>query len=165
VRLANIAGRSLVQQNDNVGIGGFIVRGTGSKRVLIRGIGSSLKSGDAPLPGRLADPVVDVRGEGGVVLQQNDNWRQSAQQQEIQNTGIAPSDDNEAAILMNLAPALTQPFSEVRMAPRASASSKSTISSRPPAQSSQTSPRARSSRQMTTSSSVVSLSAASLQSA
>ena len=104
IRLANIAGRSLVQQNDNIGIGGFIVRGSGSKRVMIRGIGSSLKSGDAPLPGRLADPIVDLRGESGAVLQQNDNWRQSSQQQEIQDTGIAPSDDNEAAIVMTLAP-------------------------------------------------------------
>ena len=104
VRLANIAGRALVQQGDNVGFGGFIVRGSAPKRVLIRGIGPSLKSGDQPLQGRLADPIVDLRAADGSVLAENDNWRNSPDQQQIQDTGIAPSNDSESAILRTLAP-------------------------------------------------------------
>ena len=104
VRLANIAGRSLVQQGDNVGFGGFIVRGSAPKRVLIRGIGPSLRAGDAPLNGRLSDPTLSLRGESGVPIADNDNWRSSPEQQQIQDTGIAPSDDAEAAILRTLAP-------------------------------------------------------------
>ncbi len=104
VRLANIAGRSLVQQGDEVGFGGFIVRGNTPKRVLIRGIGPSLRAGDAPLSGRLSDPTLSLRGEAGAPIADNDNWRSSPEQQQIQDTGIAPSDDSEAAILRTLAP-------------------------------------------------------------
>jgi hypothetical protein len=38
-QLGNISTRSLVQTGENVMIGGFIVQGTGSKRVIIRAIG------------------------------------------------------------------------------------------------------------------------------
>ena len=106
VRLANIAGRSYVQQHDqNTSIGGFIVRGNTPKRVLIRGIGPSLKGGgDGPLSGRLSDPTLTLHGEAGVVLAENDNWRNSPEQQQIQDTGIAPSDDAESAIVRTLPP-------------------------------------------------------------
>src|SRR5215471_7885135 len=40
--LANISTRSFVQTGDNVMIGGFIVQGSGTKRVIIRAIGPEL---------------------------------------------------------------------------------------------------------------------------
>ena len=40
--LGNISTRSFVQTGDNVMIGGFIVQGTGAKKVIIRAIGPEL---------------------------------------------------------------------------------------------------------------------------
>ena len=103
-RLANIAGRSLVQQNDRVGVGGFIVGGNAPTRVLIRGIGASLKTQGAPLSGRLMDPTIELIDGTGELLMANDNWRSSPQAREIQDTGIAPLDDREAAVVLKLEP-------------------------------------------------------------
>src|SRR5262249_16583919 len=53
-RLGNISTRSFVQTGDNVMIGGFIVQGTGPKRVIIRGIGPELTQ--YGVPNVLANP-------------------------------------------------------------------------------------------------------------
>jgi len=84
-----------VQPGDNVGIGGFIINGTGLKHVLIRAIGPSLSQ--FGVPNVLADPVLELHGPGSFVTITNDNWRQT-QEAEIQATGIPPSDNLEAAI-------------------------------------------------------------------
>jgi hypothetical protein len=79
VLLANISTRLRVQTGDNAMIGGFIVTGTERKTVIIRGIGPSL-----PVPGALADPVIEVHGSSGELLATNDNWRDGFYQQESQ---------------------------------------------------------------------------------
>lgn len=104
MQLVNLSGRQRVDTADNVAIGGFIITGERSKRVLLRGIGPSLKSGGQPLPGRLNDPYLELRDSAGNLIQANDNWR-SDQEQEVQQTGIPPSDDRESAIVRTLAPA------------------------------------------------------------
>ena len=53
--LGNISTRSLVQTDDNVMIGGFIVQGTQAKRVILRAIGPELSQYN--LPNLLPDPV------------------------------------------------------------------------------------------------------------
>jgi hypothetical protein len=98
-RLANISARGFVQTGDNVMIGGVIVRGQTSARVLIRALGPS-----TGLAAALANPTLELRDQNGVVLQANDNWR-TDQESEIAATNIAPSNDLEAAILRDLAPA------------------------------------------------------------
>ena len=95
----NISTRMQVGTGDNALIGGFIVTGTVPKKVIIRAIGPSLAS----LPGRLADPTLELRDGAGALILANDNWRDS-QAQEIIDTGIPPSDDHEAAIVATLAP-------------------------------------------------------------
>jgi hypothetical protein len=95
-RLANISTRGLVQTDDNVLIAGTIVLGRPSQRVLIRGIGPSLS-----VPGKLADPTLELRDGDGALLDSNDNWR-SDQESEIMETGIPPTDDLEAAIISRL---------------------------------------------------------------
>jgi hypothetical protein len=80
-------------------IGGFIVTGTEAKRVIIRGVGPSL-----PLPGKILDPTLTLHDSSGAVIGSNNNWGQSANSQEIVNTGIPPSNPSEPAILMSLAP-------------------------------------------------------------
>ena len=54
--LVNISTRLNVLTGDNVLDGGFIITGTGNKRVLIRGLGPSLA--DAGIDGTLADPLI-----------------------------------------------------------------------------------------------------------
>lgn len=98
-KLANIATRAMVGTGANVLIGGFIVTGTESKPVIVRGIGPSL-----PLPGKMLDPTLELHDASGAMIGFNDNWRQSANSAAIADSGVAPANDNESAILMSLAP-------------------------------------------------------------
>ncbi|HMG05377.1 MAG TPA: hypothetical protein VK581_07940 [Chthoniobacterales bacterium] len=97
IQLVNISGRVFAQTGDNVGIVGFIVKGSGFKRVIVRALGPSLSSNRQPVPGTLPDPVLELHDTNGATIT-NDNWR-STQQTEIQQSGLAPSDDREAAII------------------------------------------------------------------
>ncbi|MEY2572811.1 MAG: hypothetical protein QOJ87_1024 [Verrucomicrobiota bacterium] len=94
----NISGRVVVQTGDKVGIAGFIVKGSGFKRVIARAIGPSLKVNGNPVTGRLMDPVLELHDSNGATLT-NDNWRTGGQETEIQQSGLAPADDHEAAII------------------------------------------------------------------
>lgn len=96
----NISTRMRVGTGDNALIGGFIVTGNASKKVVIRAIGPSLVS----LPGRLADPTLELRDNSGGLIFSNDNWVESPQRQQIIDTGLQPGNDNEAAIVATLAP-------------------------------------------------------------
>jgi len=100
VEAQNISTRLQVLTGDNVGIGGFIVTGTTPKKVLIRGIGPSLT--DFGIQGALADPVLELHKPKGVVLV-NNNWKDT-QQPDISATGLAPTNDLEAAIVSTLDP-------------------------------------------------------------
>lgn len=92
-KLANISTRGLVQTGDNVMIAGTIVLGQAPERVLVRAIGPSLT-----VPGKLADPTLELRDGNGALIRANDNWR-SDQEIEIIATGIPPADDLESAIV------------------------------------------------------------------
>ena len=95
-QLANVSARGLVQTGNNVMIGGFILVGSGSRRVLVRGLGPSLS-----IAGKLADPTLDLADQNGMILATNDNWR-SSQEAEIIATTVAPPDDLESAIVATL---------------------------------------------------------------
>jgi hypothetical protein len=99
----NLSTRVHVQTGDNVGIGGFIITGTGSKQILFRGIGPSLVA--SGIPDALANPTLDLRDSNGVGILANNDWREDpAQEALIEATGIPPIDDLEAAIVQTLAP-------------------------------------------------------------
>jgi len=102
-KLLNISTRADVGTDDNIAIAGFIVTGTDRKKVLVRGIGPSMTVGGAPVAGRLADPLLDVRDSSNTLLAENDNWPQS-QRAEIQATGLAPTNAKESAVLLDLMP-------------------------------------------------------------
>jgi autotransporter-associated beta strand protein len=95
----NISTRANVQTGDNVAIGGFIIGGTGDKRVLIRGLGPSLQNAGIPNP--LPNPRLELHTQSGVIT--NDDWKET-QQTDIQNTGLAPGNDLDSAILATLQP-------------------------------------------------------------
>jgi uncharacterized repeat protein (TIGR03803 family) len=99
----NISTRARVDSGENLMIGGFIVNGSGGKKVIIRGIGPSLRANGAPVAGSLQDPVLELRNQAGDLIRSNDNWK-SNQEQEIRDSTIPPSDDREAAIVETLQP-------------------------------------------------------------
>jgi hypothetical protein len=100
-QLQNISTRARVLTGDNVLIGGFIVTGTDPKKVIVRALGPSITNNGVPVPGRLADPILELHAGNSVTT--NDSWR-STQQAEIEATGLAPTNDSEAAIVQTLAP-------------------------------------------------------------
>jgi hypothetical protein len=92
-----------VQTGDNVGIGGFIITGSAPKHVLLRAIGPSLTQ--SGVPDALADPMLELHGPPGFVTLVDDNWRDDpAQETAILATGIAPTNNLEAAIDTTLNP-------------------------------------------------------------
>ncbi|MGI8890464.1 MAG: peptidylprolyl isomerase [Chthoniobacterales bacterium] len=100
IHAANISTRVEVGTGQNAVIGGFIVRGTVSKRVMIRGIGPSLT--DAGVTNALTNPVLELHNGTGALLASNDDWKNAPNKRDIINSGLAPKDPAEAAILTTL---------------------------------------------------------------
>jgi hypothetical protein len=100
-RALNISTRMPVLSGDNVLIGGFIITGPDPKRVLIRALGPSLSG--FGVPNALPDPTLELRDNTGASVAFNNDWMES-QAAEIQNSGLAPSDVHESAMIRTLAP-------------------------------------------------------------
>ena len=86
---------------DNALIGGMIATGAAGKRVILRAIGPSLTG--LGVPGALANPTLELF-QGNTLLFSNDDWQNSTQQAEIANSGLAPSNAAESAIIWTLTP-------------------------------------------------------------
>jgi len=97
--LGNISGRAFIDTGDNALFAGFIsgAGGGAPTKIVVRGLGPSLTA--AGVPGALQDPILDVFNSNGAIVATNDDWKTGLQQSEIQQTGLAPSDDREAAIV------------------------------------------------------------------
>jgi hypothetical protein len=100
--LANISVRLRVDTGDKLAIGGFIITGDSSKRVVVRGLGPSLAAAGIVSP--LADPALELHDSLGNAFAQNFNWKDT-QQSELLATGLAPTNDLEAAAVQTLPPA------------------------------------------------------------
>jgi hypothetical protein len=89
---------------DNVLIGGFIITGgTTEKRVVVRAIGPSLSS--FGIQNALANPLLELHLPDGTVITNND-WmdNSSADQAALVAAGLAPINNFESAIIVNLPP-------------------------------------------------------------
>jgi uncharacterized delta-60 repeat protein len=71
-RLVNISARGSVSPGAGALIGGFVVSGTSTKNVLIRGVGPGLAA--YGVAGSLADPVLSVYDASGNLVAQNRSW-------------------------------------------------------------------------------------------
>jgi hypothetical protein len=100
--LLNISTRLRVETGDDALIGGFIITGNASKKVIIRALGPSLTQ--FGLTDLLANPVLELRGPNGSLLMSNDNWKDD-QRTDIENSGVPPTNDLESAIIATLLPA------------------------------------------------------------
>jgi len=101
VRMANISTRAAIGIAQNVAIAGFIINGESPKRVMVRALGPSLTP--FGVAGVLADPMLDLRDGAGNQIATNDNWKDS-QQNAVQSAGLAPGNDTESALVIDLAP-------------------------------------------------------------
>jgi hypothetical protein len=90
-----------VLSGDDVMIGGFVIGGSGPKTVVVRARGPSLAA--QGVPGVLANPQLQLFS-GQTQVASNDNWSAASNSAAIAASGFAPSDANEAAILMTLNP-------------------------------------------------------------
>ena len=103
----NISTREDVGTGDNVLIGGFITQGNAPMTLVLRGIGPSLANATPPVMGALADPFLELHS-GTSTIASNDNWMVNlgggSQEAVIEQTGIAPTDPLESAILAILNP-------------------------------------------------------------
>lgn len=123
-RLGNISTRGMVETGDEVLIGGFIVGAPNSAnngdrarsaalvgqqtgetaRVIVRAIGPSMSVNGVPVQGRLADPSLTLHDGNGTMIGSSDNWKTEDQQTEIEETGLAPGNELESAIVALLLP-------------------------------------------------------------
>jgi hypothetical protein len=99
-RMANISTRGLVGTGQGQLIGGFIITG-GPKLVMIRAMGPSLAA--AGVSPALANPALTLFADGNQ-LAANDDWKSNANIADIMASGIAPTNDLEAALLIRLEP-------------------------------------------------------------
>jgi uncharacterized delta-60 repeat protein len=100
-RVANISTRGNVGTGDNVMIGGAILGGTHPTEVLVRALGPSLTT--SGIISALQDPNLTLYNANGFLVGSDENWKDN-QRSDIENTGAAPTDDREAAILAVLQP-------------------------------------------------------------
>ena len=108
--LANVSTRALVELGDNVMIGGFIIHGTQSKRVILRAIGPELSR--YGVPNVLPDPTLELHDGTGALIASNDDWQHTIiggiimadQVRDIRSSGHAPTDPRESAIIADLPP-------------------------------------------------------------
>lgn len=98
-RLRNISTRINFPHGDDVLISGFIVRGGTHKQLIIRGLGPSLAG---TVPNTISDPTLEVRDGDGALLASNDNWIDSPDKQLLSDINLAPGDNREAAILIDV---------------------------------------------------------------
>lgn len=100
-QLLNISTRGVVLGGDDLLIAGFFVGGTGpvGTPLVVRALGPSLSA--FGLANALPDPVLELRDASGTLIGFNNDWKDS-QQDAITNTGLAPKDDHESALLTTL---------------------------------------------------------------
>jgi hypothetical protein len=110
VTLGNISTRSFVQTGNDVMIGGFIIDGSQPKTVIVRAIGPELTA--FGVPNALADPTLELHNGAGTLIASNNNWQTTViggvitgnQVSDIQNSGHAPTQPSESAIIATLQP-------------------------------------------------------------
>ncbi len=97
-RLRNISARGLIGSSEDVLIGGFIMTGTGSKRIIARGLGPSLSQHG--LTEVIADPTLNLF-HGSQLLAGNDDYVSTA---ELTAFGLTPTKSKESVIAATLDP-------------------------------------------------------------
>jgi hypothetical protein len=109
-RLVNLATRAAVGRGSDILIAGFVIAGTESRNVLLRGIGEQLL--DFGVRGVLWDPVITLFDSSGRAIASNDDWFRLPESQVTSIREAARdagafaqrNDARDGAILLNLLP-------------------------------------------------------------
>ncbi len=100
----NLSVRARVGTGNDFLFSGFINVGTAPKKVILRARGPSLQ----PLGVNdfLPDPLLELHASGGALITSNDNWKDNsaADQQDLTNNNLAPTNDLEPAIVRSIQP-------------------------------------------------------------
>jgi hypothetical protein len=99
-RLVNLSTRGRIGVGEEALIGGLIVNGGSSTRVIVRALGPALGS----IAGTLADPVLEMRDAAGELVGENNDWASGSQAGEITATGVPPVNPLESAVIATLKP-------------------------------------------------------------
>ncbi|MGI8955717.1 MAG: hypothetical protein ACR2II_02240 [Chthoniobacterales bacterium] len=97
----NISTRTDISAPQDVMVGGFIIGGNDTTKVIVRALGPSLVP--FGVANYLPNPALEIYDSNGAQVAANDDWR-SSQGREIQDTNLAPMIDLEAAVVTALAP-------------------------------------------------------------
>jgi YVTN family beta-propeller protein len=107
-RLVNISARAMVGTGGNLLIPGFVVGGSGTETLLIRGDGPSLAQ--FGVTGALAQPVLTVFGGDGSIIATNASWGTGVNPAQIASIGaqvgafaLSPG-SADSALIVNLTP-------------------------------------------------------------
>jgi hypothetical protein len=96
-RLRNISTRVSFPVGNEVQIPGFIMRGGTSKRLVVRAIGPSLS-----VPNPISDPILELRDINQALIASNDNWTDSPDKLLLSGLNLAPTSDNESALIVSV---------------------------------------------------------------
>jgi hypothetical protein len=97
--LENISARAYVQTGDDILIAGFIIEGTGTKKVALRGIGQGLRSYGVATD---LDALIEVYDENGQVMGVNDDYGDGDSVIELEQADLIPPDPTDAAFVVDL---------------------------------------------------------------
>ena len=102
-RLSNISTRGVVGTDDNVMIGGFVIRGALPVKVVVRGVGPSIPSGFVAPDEQLGNPRLDLFSSAGEIIARNDNWQDDPAAAQIPPQ-LQPLHPDESAVTLALPP-------------------------------------------------------------
>jgi len=106
--LTNLSTRAYLASRDDVLIAGFVVGGTGPKRLLIRAVGPTLST--FGIAEALANPRLSIMNSTGATLAENDDWNSAGNAAELAALFPAvgafalPAASRDAALLVSLPP-------------------------------------------------------------
>jgi hypothetical protein len=98
--LQNIATRLFVGTDADVAIAGVILTGNAPKRMVVRAIGPALSG--LGVNGVLPDPELEMRNGNGELMGGNNSWL--SEWESAHESGLPPSDRNEAALVRTISP-------------------------------------------------------------
>jgi glucose/arabinose dehydrogenase len=100
----NLSVRSRVGTGNDFLFSGFINVGTAPKKVILRARGPSLQQ--LGVTDFLPDPLLELHASDTSLITSNDNWKNNsaADQQDLMNNQLAPTNDLESAIVRTIQP-------------------------------------------------------------
>ena len=114
-RLVNISCRAAGGTGNNVAIGGFVISGSASKKLLLRAVGPTLTTQGIGQSEVMLDPTIELHDalNNNAVIATNDNWGDNTNPADITATAaqlgataLASGDTKSSAVILTLPPSV-----------------------------------------------------------